>query len=415
MTKTVVLLGALDTKGEPYAWLRDRVAAEGLNTLLVDTSVLADPSVKPDFPASEVALAAGSNLAALRLENDRGKAVAVMARGAREIVRRLHAEGRLDGIVGLGGSGGSSVITDAMRALPIGVPKVMVSTLASGDTRPYVGGRDIMMMYPVVDIAGLNTLAVRMLNNAAGAIAGMVKAAQPMHPRRGRAVIGATQFGVTTPCVDVARALLEDNGYEVLPFHSAGTGGQSFEALIREGAIDATLDITLTELCDELLGGIHSAGPNRLEAAGAAGIPQVVSVGALDICDFAMMETVPPRYASRNLYRHNPNVTLMRTTPEECRTLGREVAAKLNRAKGPVHLFLPLRGISAVDAPGKPFHDPAADAALFDAIRKAIDPAVVQLTELDLHINDLAFAQAMATSLLALLDARATPEHQEMA
>jgi uncharacterized protein (UPF0261 family) len=328
-----------------------------------------------------------------------------MAKGARELVRSLYEDGRLDGIVGLGGSGGTSMITEAMQVLPIGVPKVMVSTLACGDTRSFVAGRDIVMMYPVVDIAGLNSISVQVINNAAGAIVGMVTAETVSAPNegKGRGIVGATQFGVTTACVDVARKLLESEGFEVLPFHATGTGGQSLEALANDGAVDAVLDITTTELADELLGGIHSAGPNRLEAAGANGVPQVVSLGALDMCDFGPFQTVPEKYQSRNLYKHNSNVTLMRTTAEENAILGRQIAEKLNRAKGPVHLFVPLLGVSMIDAPDKPFYDRDADAALFKAIRETVDVSVVELTEIDAHINDPEFGTAMAERIISLI------------
>lgn len=405
--KTIVLLGCFDTKGEPYSWLRDRIASKGIGTLLVDISVAGEPTIEPDISASEIARAAGADLDRLRAAGDRGDAIATMGSGGRVVVRRLHDEGRLDGIIGLGGSGGTSAITEAMKALPIGVPKVMVSTLASGNTRPFVGGSDITMIYPLADISGLNALLVQILDNAAAAISGMVTNERTSFPRAKRGIIGATQFGVTTPCVDAARKILEHAGFEVVAFHAAGAGGQSFESLARDGSFVGVLDITTTELADELIGGIHSAGPRRLEAAGEAGIPQVVSVGALDICDFGPISTVPSAHASRLLVRHNPQVTLMRTTPEENAQLGRQLAEKLNKAKGPVYLFLPLRGVSSLDAPGKPFHDTPANAALFASIRRHVDPAKVDIVELDAHINDAAFAAAMAEKLIALVSERA--------
>ena len=258
-------------------------------------------------------------------------------------MKRLHAEGRLDGVAGLGGSGGSSLVTYAMRELPVGVPKLMVSTVASGDTRPYVGAVDVTMMYSVVDIAGINQISERILTNAAGAIAGMAKSSPPAVSAATKPLVGATMFGVTTPCVTAARERLEDIGYEVLVFHATGTGGQSMEALIKGGFITASLDITTTELADDLVGGVLSAGAERLEAAGVLGIPQVVSLGALDMVNFGPMETVPEKFRGRNLYVHNPTVTLMRTTPEECAELGRRIARKLNAATGPTALFVPLK------------------------------------------------------------------------
>jgi len=401
---TVALFGTLDTKGQEYAFLREQVRARGADVLLVDVGVLGEPSVAPDVTREEVATAAGSDLRALAADGDRGAAVAAMARGAAELARQLHAGGRIDAIAGLGGSGGSAIVTEAMRALPIGVPKLMVSTLASGDTRPYVGAVDVTMMYSVVDIAGLNQVSRRILANAAGAIAGMA-AVEPEPADDARPLVGATMFGVTTPCVTRARERLEELGYEVLVFHATGTGGRSLEALIDGGFITASLDVTTTELADELVGGVLSAGPERLEAAGAAGIPQVVSLGALDMVNFGPEDTVPERFRGRNLYVHNPTVTLMRTTPEECAALGRMVARKLNAAAGPVTVFVPLRGVSAIAVEGQPFHDPEADDALIGALRESLDPSV-DLRELDLDVNDPAFADAMADRLHELVRSR---------
>jgi uncharacterized protein (UPF0261 family) len=287
-----------------------------------------------------------------------------------------------------------------MRALPVGFPKVMVSTVASGDVAPYVGSKDVTMMYSVVDIAGINRISRRVLANAAGAICGMVE--QPMPEGEDKPLIAATMFGVTTPCVTTVREHLEAAGYEVLVFHATGSGGQSMEGLINDGFIAGVADVTTTEWCDELVGGVLSAGPHRLEAAGRQGIPQVVSVGALDMVNFWAFETVPERFKQRTLYKHNANVTLMRTTSQECAELGRIIASKLNRATGPTALFLPLKGVSAIDAEGQPFHLPAADAALFEALRQNVRPPV-EVVELDLHINDPAFAAAMAERLLQML------------
>jgi uncharacterized protein (UPF0261 family) len=395
---TVVLVGTLDTKGREYAYLADRVREHGCDVLLVDAGIVGEPAgVEPSVSRHDVAAAAGADVAALAAAGDRGAAVEAMARGAAEVVERLHAEGRLDAIAGLGGSGGSSLVTYAMRRLPVGVPKLMVSTVASGDTRPYVGAVDVTMMYSVVDIAGINQISERILANAAGAIAGMAKATVP--ERAGsRPLVGATMFGVTTPCVSTARERLEELGYEVLVFHATGTGGQSMEALVRGGFVTAVLDVTTTELADDLVGGVLSAGPERLEAAGAAGIPQVVSLGALDMVNFGPRETVPAKFEGRNLYVHNPTVTLMRTTPEECAELGRRIARKLNAASGPTALFVPLRGVSMIAVDGQPFHDPEADEALFGALRENLDERV-EAHWLDLDVNDPEFARAMADRL----------------
>jgi uncharacterized protein (UPF0261 family) len=328
-----------------------------------------------------------------------------MARGAGEVVKRLQAEGRLDGVLGLGGSGGSSLVTSAMRELPVGVPKLMVSTVASGDTRPYVGESDVTMMYSVVDIAGINQISARILSNAAAAIAGMAKAEVP-EAGEVKPLVGATMFGVTTPAVDAARERLEELGYEVLVFHATGAGGRSMEALMRDGFITASLDITTTELADELVGGVLSAGPDRLEAAGTLGIPQVVSLGALDMVNFGPEDTIPKKFDGRNFYVHNPTVTLMRTTPEENAELGRRIARKLNAARGPVTLFVPLGGVSLIDAEGQPFYDPEADRALFDALRENLDEGVVEVQEMETHVNDPAFARAMAERLHEHYEAR---------
>jgi len=395
---TVVLLGTLDTKGSEYEFLRGQLHAHGVDVMLVDVGSGGAPLVEPDVGAAEVAAAAGAELSAL---TDRGEAVETMARGAEAVVRRLHEEGRLQGILAVGGSGGTSIATQAMRALPVGVPKLMVSTMASGDTRPYVGAVDIAMMYSVVDIAGINAISERILANAAAAIAAMAQVEVPARAEA-RPLIGATMFGVTTPCVTHARERLEELGYEVLVFHATGTGGQSMEALARGGYFVGVLDATTTELADELVGGVLSAGPERLEAAGELGLPQVVSLGALDMVNFGPPDTVPERFRSRNLYEHNPTVTLMRTTPDECRELGRTIGRKLSAARGPVALFVPLRGVSMIAVEGGPFHDPAADEALREGLRETLSDAV-EVHELDLDINDPAFAEAMANRLHELV------------
>jgi len=401
---TVVLLGTLDTKGEEYEFLRRRVREEGVDVLLVDTGSLGRPLAEPDISRGEVAEAAGADAEELAESGDRGAAVEAMARGAAEVVKRLYAEGRLDAVLALGGSGGTAIATHAMRELPVGVPKLVVSTMASGDTRPYVGAVDVTLMYSVVDIAGLNPISERILGNAAAAAAGMAKAQGPQAEAE-KPLVGATMFGVTTPAVTEARKRLEELGYEVLVFHATGTGGQSMEALMRSGFITASFDLTTTELADELVGGVLSAGPERLEAAGELGIPQVVSLGALDMVNFGPFESVPAEFRDRLLYRHNPTVTLMRTTPEECAELGRTVARKLNAASGPVTVFVPLRGVSAIAVEGQPFHDPEADDALIGALRETLDPSV-DLRELDLDVNDPAFAEAMADRLHELVQSR---------
>jgi uncharacterized protein (UPF0261 family) len=395
---SVVLLGTLDTKGPEYAFLRDRVREAGCDVILVDAGVMSEGS-SADVGADEVAAAAGENRAALAAAGDRGPAVLAMTRGAAIVIRRLFDEGRLDGILGLGGSGGSSIIAAAMQALPVGVPKMLVSTMGSGDTRPYVGTSDIAMMYSVVDIAGINGLSEKILTNAAAGMAGMALASASFVSKiPPKPLIGATMFGVTTPCVTMAREILESKGYEVLVFHATGAGGRSMEALMKAGFITGSLDITTTELVDELVGGVLSAGPDRLEMAGSLGIPQVVSLGALDMCNFGPKETVPDKFRDRNLYVHNATVTLMRTTEEECAELGRIIARKLNAAAGPLTLFIPLGGVSMIDVPGAPFYDAAADAALIRELKAGLRPDV-EVVEMATDINDPAFAKAMAERL----------------
>jgi uncharacterized protein (UPF0261 family) len=403
MPKTILLIGTLDTKGAEYAYVRDLIIGRGHQVLTLNAGVVGEPAFTPDISAAQVAEAGGSSLAQLRAQADRGAALEVMMRGVSQLAGQLHAEGKLDGVLALGGSGGTAIATAAMRELPVGLPKVMVSTVASGDVQPYMGVKDISMMYSVVDIAGLNRLSRRILANAAGMVCGAVE--QEMPAAADKPLITATMFGVTTPCVTMVREQLEQAGYEVLVFHATGSGGRAMESLIDSGFITGAADITTTEWCDEFVGGVLSAGPHRLEAAARAGIPQVVSCGALDMVNFWAMDTVPSQFKERTLYKHNANVTLMRTTPQECAELGRIIASKLNQATGPTALFIPLKGVSAIDQTGQPFYLPEADAALFEALRRNIRPPV-ELVELDLHINDPEFAAAMAERLLAMLAAK---------
>ena len=393
----VVVVGTLDTKGEEIGFARDVLEAQGVDVHVVDVGIMSDPEFEPDTTASEVAEAAGTTLDTLREAGDRGEAIEAMGEGASAVTTRLHDEGRLDGVLGLGGSGNTSIATAAMRALPVGVPKVMVSTMASGDTEPYVGARDVMMLYSVADIEGLNRLSRQVIANAALAMVGMVTN-DPDVEVEDRPTVGITMFGVTTPCVQAAREYLEDRGYETIVFHATGTGGRAMESLVEEGVIDAVLDVTTTEWADELVGGVLSAGPDRLDAAGAAGVPQVVSTGALDMVNFGPRDSVPEEFEGRRFHVHNPQVTLMRTTPEENAELGQVVAEKLNAATGPTALALPLGGVSMLDVEGEDFHDPEADRALFDALREGVDDDV-ELLELDADVNDEEFARTIAAKL----------------
>ena len=370
---TVVLLGTLDTKGLEYGWLKDRLLENGVDVLAVDVGSFST-SPMADVTSDEVIAAAGADAAGLRERRDRGEMMTVMGTGAAVVVHRLFDEGRLHGMLAVGGSGGSSVAAPAMQALPIGVPKVLVSTMASGDVKPYVGEVDATLMYSVVDVAGINSVSEAVLGNAAAAAAGMAKAYE-------------------------ARERLTDLGYEVLVFHATGTGGRAMEKLVASGMLAGVCDLTTTELCDDLVGGVLSAGPDRLEIAGKLGLPQVVSLGALDMVNFGPRDTVPPQFESRNLFVHNPTVTLMRTTTEEMAELGRRIARKLAAATGPTDLFVPLRGVSAIDVDGAPFRDADADAALFAALREGLAGSAVTVHELDQAINDPGFGAGMAETL----------------
>ena len=402
----LVLVGTLDTKGAECQFVRDLLTQAGIDTIVVDAGALRPPAFPPDISREQVYEAAGASLTALQQANDRGRAIEAAAKGVVKIVLDLLAKGEVEGVLGLGGSAGTTIGTAAMRALPFGIPKLMVSTLASGQVKHWVGVRDILMMPSVVDISGLNRISRTVLTNAALAMAGMVRGSK-IETRvstagKDRALIAATMFGVTTPCVDAARRLMEENGYEVLVFHATGTGGMTMESFIADGLITGVLDITTTELADEQVGGILSAGRDRLTAAGLRGVPQVISLGALDMVNFGPADTIPERFHGRRFYQHNAAVTLMRTTPEENDRLGKEIAERASAARGRTALLVPLRGISAIDKEGGPFWWPEADKTLFQSLRNWMAPQV-ELHELDVHINDPAFAEAAAHTLLRLL------------
>jgi uncharacterized protein (UPF0261 family) len=397
----VLLFATLDTKGREAAFVRDELARAGVAVELVDTGVLGVPQVVADVSRERLFKLAGTSLDEVRARRERGFAVDSAAAGARALALARLSEGRLDGVFGLGGSAGTTIATAAMRALPLGVPKLMVSTLAAGNTASFVGTRDITMVHSVVDILGLNRISRVVLARAAQAMAGMVRGALPPAPAKERPLVAASMFGVTTPCVERAREVLEAAGCEVLVFHATGSGGRTLESLAAEGLLAGVLDVTTTELADELVGGVLSAGPERLTAAGRAGTPQVVSVGATDMVNFHERASVPARFAGRRFHHHNAHVTLMRTTSEECTAIGADIGAKLAAARGPVAVLLPARGVSAIDKAGQPFDDPDARAALAAALRA--NCGTVEVTELDLHLNDPAFAEACARRLLALI------------
>ena len=402
---TLAVLGTFDTKGEEHGYVAELIRQRGHAVLLIDVGTLEAPKLTPDIPRTAITSAAGADLDAIVAKRDRGEAVAAMTKGAPVVLARLQREGRIDGVISLGGGGGTAICTAAMRALPVGFPKLMVSTLASGNTAPYVGVKDIVMMPSVVDVAGLNRLSRRLLAQAAGAICGMVEARVPAGAAD-KPVIVASQFGNTTPCVTHARTLLEQAGYEVMVFAATGSGGRTMESLVEAGMVSGVLDITTTEWADELVGGVLNAGPTRCEAAARGGVPAIVTPGCLDMVNFGERASVPEKFAGRRFYQHNAQVTLLRTNPEECAELGRILAAKCNLSTGPATVLLPLKGISVISAPGQPFHWPEADAALFGEWKRHLRPGI-PVIEYDGNINDPAFAELCVGELLKNLTAKA--------
>ena len=400
---TVALVGTLDTKGRDFAFLAARLRAAGAEVIVIDVGTGAPDGLIPDVDGEAVAAAAGTSRAELRAASDRGRAVTEMGRGAAVVVADLVARGRVGGVLAAGGSGGSSIAGQVLAALPVGLPKLLVSTMASGDVSPYVGAKDVCIMYSVVDVAGINRISRLVLGNAAAAMAGMVaareQAARDQAAAEDRPLIAASMFGVTTPAVDSARARLAELGYEVLVFHATGAGGRALEALAEARLVSGVLDLTTTELADDLVGGVLSAGPDRLTAAGAAGLPQVIAPGALDMVNFGPPATVPEKFIGRLFFEHNPTVTLMRTTAEEMAELGARIGRKAVTAEGPTQVFWPDRGVSALDADGQPFRDQAADEACRGALERKLTAAGRTLQRVDAHINDPAFATTMAERL----------------
>lgn len=402
--KTVAIAGTFDSKAKEFLYIKELLEEVGLKTFMVDTGVF-EPKFTPDVTNAEVAKAAGADIKELAKKKDRALATEILSLGMEKLIPELYHQGKFDGIISIGGSGGTTLVSPAMRALPIGVPKLMLSTDASGNIEQYVGTSDMIMMPSVVDVAGLNSISMRIFKNAAFAMAGMLKFEHiDAEKVEKKPIIAATMFGVTTPAIDFAREYLEARGYEVLVFHATGSGGQSMETLIRDGFIKGVLDLTTTEWCDEIVGGVLAAGPNRLEAAGFMGIPQVVSVGALDMVNFGPFKTVPEEFKNRNLYKHNPTVTLMRTNVEENIKVGRKIVEKLNSATGPTVMMLPLNGVSMIDAPGQPFYGKEENEALFNELRIGLNRDVLELIELNNHINDQEFAEAAAQKLLDLME-----------
>lgn len=400
-TPEVLVLATLDTKGHEAAYVRDLLRGYGARVRLVDVGCLGPATVEPDVPRQTVFGAGGFDAASPAAAGDRGAAVTAAAQSAAIWIRQAHAAGPVAGVLALGGSAGTTIGTAAMRALPIGLPKLMVSTLASGQVRHYVADKDILMLNSIVDLSGLNRITREVLGLAARAMGGLVLLPKDSVPKVDKPLIAATMFGVTTPCIEQAKVVLERAGYEVLVFHATGGGGQAMESLIRDGVFAGVLDITTTELADELVGGVLSAGPERLTAAAQCGVPQVVSIGATDMVNFHAPSTVPGQFQGRTFYQHNPNVTLMRTTAEECARIGADMGQKLASACGPVSVLIPARGVSAIDRAGQPFDDPAARQALVAALRQAAPQ--LEVRELDSHVNDREFSEAAAQRLLELL------------
>ena len=399
--KTVALVGTFDSKGTEYQYIKELLEKLDLKVFTIHTGVF-ESSFVPDVDVAEIAAEADEDIASIRKRNDRAYATEVLSRGLKSLLPKLFAQGLFDGVLSFGGTGGTSLVAPGMRQLPIGIPKLIVSTVASGDTSVYVGTSDIMMMPSIVDVSGLNKISKRIFGNAVSAMAGLLnyrfETEEDEHP-----LVAATMFGVTTPAVNFAREYLEKNGYEVLVFHATGIGGRTMESLVSDGYFTGVLDLTTTEWADELVGGILNAGEHRLEAASLAKIPQVVSLGAMDMVNFGPFDTVPDQFKKRNFYKHNPTVTLMRTTVEENEKLGKIIASKLNLAKSETILVIPNGGFSAIDVKDGPFHCPEADKALIDSIKKHLTNESVKLIEKEQAINDKAFAEFSAQQLINLM------------
>lgn len=400
--KIVAIAGTFDTKGSEFNYLKERFEELGFSTFLIHTGSF-EPKLSSDITNKELIEASGENYEELLSASDRGRSVSALSKGLEILIPDLYKKGKFDGIISLGGSGGTSLVAPAMRALPIGVPKIIVSTMASGNVSPYIGTSDIVLIPSIVDVAGLNRISTTIFDNAVHAMAGMLEYKREVLQTQ-KPMVAATMFGVTTPCVNSVQKILEEKGYEVLVFHATGTGGKSMESLIESGYFAGVMDITTTEWCDELFGGVLNAGPHRLEAAGQAGIPQVVSLGALDMVNFGPVETMPAKYNGRKIYKHNPTVTLMRTTKEEMVLLAKKIAEKLNQSTGPTVLVYPLKGLSAIDNEGQIFEDVEARKILFETLDKEINPDAVKVIKLENHINDPEFAEKISEFLLEMMN-----------
>ncbi|WP_062353431.1 Tm-1-like ATP-binding domain-containing protein [Bacillus kwashiorkori] len=402
MTKTIALIGTFDSKGKEFLFVKELIESLGFHTFTIHSGVFDSPFT-PDVSNEDVAFAGGGNIRSIVKQKDRAQATEILSKGMENLLPKLFEAGKFDGVLSFGGTGGTSIATPGMRALPIGVPKVMVSTVASGNTQPYVGTSDIVMIPSIVDVAGLNTISTKIFTNAVFAICGMLQFEDKTKVEH-KPLIAATMFGLTTPCINYAKEYLEDRGYEVLIFHATGIGGKTMEHLIENGFFEGVLDITTTEWADETVGGILAAGPNRLEAASKHGVPQVVSVGAMDMVNFGPRNTVPKQFDGRNFYQHNPTVTLMRTTVEENQQIAKNMAERLNKSTGYTTLMFPLKGFSGLDIEGQQFFGPEEDQALISTLRDKIDQNKIEIMEEDLHVNDKEFAILAAEKLLQLIE-----------
>lgn len=400
--KTIALIGTFDTKGEEYLYVKNKIEDLGVRTLTIHAGIF-EATFSPDIDHDSVAVLGEGSIAELQKKKDRGHAMEVMAKGLCTLIPKLYEEGLFDAVLALGGTGGTSLVTPCMRLLPLGVPKIMVSTMASGDVSRYVGTSDILMMPSIVDVAGINRISSQVLTHAVHAIVGMVE-----HENAGilakKPLIAATMYGVTTPCVMRAKEYLEQEGYEVIIFHASGTGGKMMESLINSGIVDGVLDLTTTEWIDEIAGGIMAAGPERLDAAALNGIPQVVSVGAADMITFGERSSLPEKYKNRVVYMHNPAITVVKSNIEENIAFGIKVGEKLNQCKSNAALLLPIQGISMNDKADSKYYGPKEDQALFITLKKVINNPLVEIIDVDAHINEEAFAISAAKKLIALME-----------
>jgi len=397
-SKAILIIATLDTKGPETSYIKDLIETKGHQVLVMDTGILGPPPFQPDLSRDEVAQATGIPIEELIRIKDKGRAIQTMAEGSKKIVQQLYREGKIAGVIGLGGSQGTEIGTSAMRALPLGFPKLMVSTVASGYAQfgTYVGTKDLLMMHSVVDILGLNVFLRTILSNAAGAIMGMVeRGAKIEKPEKKQ--VGITIYGTTTPGCMVAKAYLESKGFEVVAFHPNGTGGRAMEEMVEEGILNGVLDMTTHELTDELVGGLHRAGPNRLEAAGKRGIPQVVVPGSIDFIVTGPVTSLQPEYRNRNYIAHNPNITLVRTSSEEMKTIGKIMASKLNEASGPTVVMIPLKGFSYPNRKGEALYDEGGNQVFIKTLKENLRG--IKVIEIDAHINDPEFANAAAQTM----------------